>query len=114
MDVDNEVRWNNFSFVLADVLRAELHLARLDIIAPLNKSCVEHDAEHRLVREASMAEENLHVTLHYQRLLLLFCEQKDYSVLLLSVLLLRWVGESLADIKATTAIDLEERNTAPT
>ena len=49
MDVDDEVFGDNFVFVLADVLGAQLHLASLDVVASLDERSVEHNTEHGLV-----------------------------------------------------------------
>ncbi len=45
LQVNYKVVWDYFAFVLAHVLRRELHLARMDVVSILNKGCVEHDAE---------------------------------------------------------------------
>ena len=113
MNVYDEVRWNDFSFVLADILRAKLHLARLDIVTSLNKCRIEHDAEHGLVREACVLEDDLDVAFQHETLLLLLSQQKDHTILFLAVLLLRWVGESFPNVKPTAAVDFEKRY-APT
>ena len=39
-----EVRGKLFAFVLANVLRTQLHLACFDVVALLDEACVEHDA----------------------------------------------------------------------
>ena len=59
-----------------------------------------------------MLEDDLYVTLQRQTLLLLLCQQKDYAVFLLAVLLLGWIGEGLADVQAATAVDIEEGHAA--
>ena len=56
MDVDNEIGWNDLSFIFTDVFWAKLHLTSLDVVATLDESCVEHDAEHGLIRETSVTE----------------------------------------------------------
>ena len=42
VNVDDEVRWYDFAFVLANVLRAQLHLTCLYVVASLNERCIEH------------------------------------------------------------------------
>ena len=49
MDVNDEVFRNNSILVFSYVFRAQLHFACLDVVASLNESCVEHDAEHHFV-----------------------------------------------------------------
>jgi hypothetical protein len=74
VDVDYEVRWNDFTLILSNVLRTQLHFTSFDVVSSLNESCVEHDAEHCLVGEACVAEYYLDVSLQQQALLLLFCQ----------------------------------------
>ena len=45
-----------------------------------------------------MLENDLHVSLQSQALLLLLSEQKDHAVLLLAILFLGWVRERLSDV----------------
>lgn len=63
VDVDDEVRLNDLAFIFADVFRTQLHLACLDIVAALDESSVKHHAEHCLVREASVAKDDLDISL---------------------------------------------------
>ena len=56
VDVHNEIGWNDLSFIFTDVFWAKLHLTSLDVVATLDESCVEHDAEHGLIRETSVTE----------------------------------------------------------
>lgn len=74
VDVDYEVTRNNLVLVLSNVFWTQLHLASLDVIAPLDKGGVEHDAAQSFVREAGVLENYLHVTLQNHAFLLLFCQ----------------------------------------
>ena len=49
VDVDDEVLRDDLVLVLSNVLGAELHLASLNVVTPLNESCIEHYPEHDLV-----------------------------------------------------------------
>jgi len=63
VDVDDKVFWDNLIFVLSDILRTQLHLSCLNIVATLDESSVKHYPEHNLIREACMLENNLDITL---------------------------------------------------
>ena len=71
VNVHNEVRRDMLAFVFTDILGTEFHLPRLDVVASLDERRIEHDAEHHLVGEACMLENNLYVALEDQALLLL-------------------------------------------
>ena len=66
MDVDYEILWNDFVFVLANIFRAKLHLSSLNVIASLDESSIKHDSEKDFVGEASMFENDLHVICHHE------------------------------------------------
>lgn len=55
-NVNLEVLRQNFSFILPDVLRAQFHFSRMDVVASLDKTSVEHDATERSTRKALMPE----------------------------------------------------------
>lgn len=114
MDVYDEVLRNNLVLVLPNVLWTQLHLASLNVIAPLDEGRVEHDAAQNFVREACVFENYLHVALQNHASLLLFGKKKDYSVFFLAVLLLCRISEDLSDVKPSTTVDLEEGDTATT
>ena len=81
VNVHDELLRYDLILVFSDVFRAELHLARLDVIASLDKSGVEHDSEHDFVGPAPLRHENyLHITLQNALLLLLLCHQEDHPV----------------------------------
>ena len=63
VDVHDKVRRNDFAFVFANVFWTQLHLSSLDVVASLDESCVEHDAEHGFVGEASVSKDDLHIAL---------------------------------------------------
>ena len=113
-DVDDEIFWDDLVLVLTDVFWTKLHLTSLDVVAPLNKSSVEHDSEHDLVRESSVFEDDLNIPLNHHTLFLLLCQQKHCTWLLLAVELRGRVGELLSDVQATTAVYLKEGNTSAT
>ena len=73
MNIDNEIRRNDFAFVLSDVFWTELHFSCLDIVASLDESSVKHDAEHCLVCEASVSEYYFHISLQQEAVFLLLC-----------------------------------------
>ena len=55
-NVNLEVLRQNFSFILPDVLRAQFHLSRMDVVASLDKTSVKHDATECSTRETLMPE----------------------------------------------------------
>jgi len=73
-DVDLELLWQILAIVLANVLRAQLHLACLDVVAVLNEGGVEHNATESVRREALVSEENLDVTMQGPPLALRLCQ----------------------------------------
>lgn len=108
VDVQDKIFRDDFVFVFTDVFRTELHFTCLDIIASLNEGSVKHDAEHGLVREASMFKYNLHVALHNHTLFLLLCQQENDSILSLAVSLLRWVSKLFPDVKSSATVHFKE------
>ena len=114
MDVDDEVFRDDSVLVFSDVFGAELHLASLDVIATLDEGRVEHDAAHRLTGEAHVLEEDLDIALNDNTRPLLLCQQKDHSVLALTIEFLGWVRELLSNVQTTTAVNFEEGNAATT
>ena len=85
MDVNDKVFRNNSILVFSNVFRAQLHFSCLDVVASLNKSCVEHYAEHHFVRKSCMLKDKFDVSLERYRLLLLFGQKKDHAVFFLAV-----------------------------
>lgn len=114
VDVDNEVCWDDFVFVFADVFWTQLHLACFDVVSPLDEGRVKHDSENDLVGEPCVLEHYLYVTLQAETLLLLFAQQENHSWLLLTVLLLRLERERFPNVKTFAAVDLEKGNAATT
>lgn len=53
-NVNLEVLRQNFSFILPNVLRAQFHLSRMNIVASLDKTSVKHDATECSTRETLM------------------------------------------------------------
>lgn len=109
VNVNDEVFWNNSVFVFSDVLGAELHLTSFDVVSSLDEGRVEHDAAHRLTREAHVLEEDLNVALHDDTLSLLLRQQKDHTVLALTVEFLCRVSELFSNIETSAAVNFEER-----
>ena len=74
MDVNDKVFRNDSILVFSYVFRAKFHFSCLDIVASLNESCVEHDAEHHFVWKSSMLEDKFDVSLERNWLLLLLSQ----------------------------------------
>ena len=97
-DIDDEVVGKILSIVLSNVFWTEFHLAGLDVISSLYERCVEHDSEHCLVGKACMLEDDLDVSAYDAAVLLLLCEEEDYTAFFGRVLLGGWVGKDLLDV----------------
>ena len=81
VNVHDELLRYDLIFVFSDVFWAELHFARLDVIASLDKSGVEHYSEHDFVGPAPLRHEHyLNITLQDALFLLLICHQEDHPV----------------------------------
>ena len=112
-NVDLEVVGQYFSFVLANVLGAQLHLARLDVVS-VDERSVKHDSANGLVGEASVSEDNLDVTLESPSLSLLLCQHEHDSAILNLVVLCCGECEYLVHLQAITLVDIKEGHTTAT
>lgn len=108
-DVNLKVIRQDPPFVLADVLRAQLHLSCVDVVATLNKPSVEHDTAECVARESLMSEQNFDVSTHRPPLFLLLRQHESCCLFLLVVVPGHWVSEQLRDVKPLALKDLEVR-----
>jgi len=60
-DIDYEVMRQIFSMVFANILRTQLHLACLNVVASLYERCIEHDSKHCFIRKSCMLKDYLYI-----------------------------------------------------
>ena len=107
-DIHYELCRDHLVLIFANVFRAELHLARLDVVTSLDKRRIEHDSEHYFVRKASLrVEDDLHIALQNCLLLLLFTQLEDTPALFRAVVLLDWESKLLSYVQTAAAKDLK-------
>ena len=64
LQVNHKIVGNYLAFILAHVLRRELHLARMNVVSILNESCVEHDTEESFICDSDVLKHYFCVASH--------------------------------------------------
>ena len=86
LNVNLEIWGQNFTLVFSNIFRRKLHLARFDVVAVLNESCIEHNSEKNLVAEALVNKNDFGVAAHGEKFFLLISKCENDLFIFLSIL----------------------------
>lgn len=86
-DVDQKFLRQYFTLVFTDILWRELHLASADVVAVLDKSCIEHNSANHLLAKALVREDDFGVSTHCEGVALFFSQQHMHRAVFYFVLL---------------------------